>query len=137
MNKNSIESRMVNIDSVYQPTTEPNEPEPGNLSNQTTATPSLFSRFIQFFGVVGCISFACTVLILIELCINVANWCRSCVCPCDLFGKRRSIDRELQTLPVTSSMDPIIPHAQNAPPSELPRSDDEECCTTVTHMDER
>lgn len=125
------------IDSVYQPTTEPHEPEPGNLSNRTTATPSLFSRFIQIFSTVGYTLFVAIAFILIDFCIKVADWCRSCVCPCDLFGKRKLIARELQTLPVTSSMDPIIPHIQYAEPTELPQPDDEKCCTMVIHNDER
>lgn len=38
------------------------------------------------------------------------NFRRSCACPCGLFRKRRSLARQLQLLPLTTSRDPLIQH---------------------------
>lgn len=76
--------------------------------------------------------------ILIALYIKVADWRRSCVCPCGLSKKQGSLARQLQSgngtqiLPLNPSTDPLVSHTQYAPVSELPRPDDEECRTLMT-----
>lgn len=76
--------------------------------------------------------------ILVALYIKVAEWRRSCVCPCGL-SKKQGLARQLQggqggtqILPLNPSTDPLVSHTQYAPVSELPRPDDEECRTLMT-----
>ena len=68
----------------------------------------------------------------IALYIKVADWRRSCVCPCGL-SKKQGLARTLQgpgggqILALNPSTDPLVSHTQYAPVSELPaRPDDEE-----------
>lgn len=76
--------------------------------------------------------------VLVALYIKVAEWRRSCVCPCGL-SKKQGLARQLQggqggtqILPLNPSTDPLVSHTQYAPVSELPRPDDEECRTLMT-----
>lgn len=69
--------------------------------------------------------------LLLILYIKVADWRRSCVCPCNL-SKKQGFARQLQgnsggqVLALNPSTDPLVSH-QYAPVSELPlRPDDEE-----------
>lgn len=64
--------------------------------------------------------------------IKVADWRRSCTCPCGL-SKKQGLARQLQCpgggqiLPLNPSTDPLVSHTQYAPVSEIPqRIDDEE-----------
>lgn len=70
--------------------------------------------------------------LLLILYIKVADWRRSCVCPCGL-SKKQGFARQLQgpgggqVLALNPSTDPLVSHTQYAPVSELPiRIDDEE-----------
>lgn len=70
----------------------------------------------------------------------MADWRRSCVCPCPFFDKKQSLARQLQCqnvdggcggqgiMALNPSTDPLVSHTQYAPVSELPslRAEDEE-----------
>lgn len=77
--------------------------------------------FITLFG-----------LILLGLYVKIADWRRSCVCPCAL-SKKQGLARQLQgngggqILALNPSTDPLVSHTQYAPVSEIPtRQEDEE-----------
>lgn len=70
--------------------------------------------------------------LLLALYIKVADWRKSCVCPCNL-SKKQGFARQLQgpggtqVLALNPSTDPLVSHTQYAPVSDLPhRIDDEE-----------
>uniref|UniRef100_A0A6B2ECG9 Uncharacterized protein n=1 Tax=Phlebotomus kandelakii TaxID=1109342 RepID=A0A6B2ECG9_9DIPT len=69
---------------------------------------------------------------LLGLYVKVADWRRSCICPCHL-SKKQGLARQFQgsgggqILALNPSTDPLVSHTQYAPVSELPaRPDDEE-----------
>ncbi|XP_052860586.1 uncharacterized protein LOC128267730 [Anopheles cruzii] len=71
-------------------------------------------------------------LVLLGLYVKVADWRRSCVCPCAL-SKKQGLARQLQgngggqILALNPSTDPLVSHTQYAPVSEIPtRQEDEE-----------
>lgn len=61
----------------------------------------------------------------------MADWRRSCVCPCGI-SKKQGLARQLQgqsgggqALALNPSTDPLVSHTQYAPVSEIPREDEE------------
>lgn len=71
-------------------------------------------------------------VVLLGLYVKVADWRRSCVCPCAL-SKKQGLARQLQgngggqILALNPSTDPLVSHTQYAPVSEIPtRQEDEE-----------
>lgn len=96
------------------------------------------SEAIDIGLIVGGILLTLFGFILVALYIKVAEWRRSCVCPCGL-SKKQGLVRQLQggqggtqILPLNPSTDPLVSHTQYAPVSELPRPDDEECRNLMT-----
>ncbi|XP_049295670.1 uncharacterized protein LOC125770301 [Anopheles funestus] len=71
-------------------------------------------------------------IIFLGLYVKVADWRRSCVCPC-VLSKKQGLARQLQgngggqILALNPSTDPLVSHTQYAPVSEIPtRQEDEE-----------
>uniref|UniRef100_A0A8W7P6L4 Uncharacterized protein n=1 Tax=Anopheles coluzzii TaxID=1518534 RepID=A0A8W7P6L4_ANOCL len=71
-------------------------------------------------------------IVFLGLYVKVADWRRSCVCPC-VLSKKQGLARQLQgngggqILALNPSTDPLVSHTQYAPVSEIPtRQEDEE-----------
>jgi hypothetical protein len=64
--------------------------------------------------------------------IKVADWRRSCVCPCSISKKQGLSARQLSDahrpgqMAMNPSTDPLVSHTQYAPVSEIPRAEIDE-----------
>lgn len=112
---------------------EDTETHKNELNMKTTDT----TENIDIGVIVGGTIIILVGFICLAVYIKIAEWRRSCVCPCGL-SKKQGLARQLQgpgcgqILALNPSTDPLVSHTQYAPVSELPRPEDEECRTLMT-----
>ncbi|XP_075155870.1 uncharacterized protein LOC142229216 [Haematobia irritans] len=119
------------------PTTSSGEQEEVTSETQTEAVSCVE---IPLGIILGGVFMTCLGIAALGVYLKVADWRRSCVCPCPFFDKKQSLARQLQCqnveggcggqgiMALNPSTDPLVSHTQYAPVSELPslRAEDEE-----------
>uniref|UniRef100_A0A1I8MAY7 Uncharacterized protein n=1 Tax=Musca domestica TaxID=7370 RepID=A0A1I8MAY7_MUSDO len=99
--------------------------------------------------ILGGVFMTCLGLAAMGVYLKVADWRRSCVCPCPFFDKKQSLARQLQCqnvdggcggqgiMALNPSTDPLVSHTQYAPVSELPSlmPDNKDCLSSAEESD--